>query len=373
MATRTRFNGSSVKVPWKNTIDTPEGFGDQYSRLLGALFDAASFPLTNIGGTEDDVTADLEYELDGGTLVDGMMFSLTWADENTGPMTLAINGGAPVSVLDAFGGALVAGGVRSGLRSTVEYISGSFRILTDRSSAQAPDPYFAQITASTTWNRPDGFTDDTMVLIQAWGGGGGGGRSTGGGAGSGGGGGGGGYVERWMRYADVPSSLSITIGAGGAASGGGSGGSGGNTTVGALLTAFGGGGGILVGGTGIYGTGGAGGGEMNSGSAGGDPGGGTSGQPARTIWGGSGGGTDGTSGRGGAAVYGGGGGGSGHSNSGAALGPGGASLFGGNGGTGGRFNNVNATPGSAPGGGGGGAYLSSAAAGARGEVRITIF
>lgn len=368
MATRTRFNGSSVKVPWKNTIDTPEGFGDQYSRLLGALFDAASFPLTNIGGTEDDVTADLEYVLDGGTLVDGMMFSLTWADTNTGPMTLAINGGAPVSVLDASGSAMVAEGVRSGLRSVVEYIGGSFRILSDRSTSQPPDPYFTKITASTTWNKPAGYADDAVVLIEAWGGGGGGAKNTSS-TNAGGGGGGGGYSARRMRYANVPSSLSVTIGAGGAASGGSPGGTGGNTTVGALLTAYGGVGGTIGAVSPAYGNGGRGGGEHSSG----DPGGGPSGQPARTIWGGGGGGNDSSDGAGGAATFGGGGGGAGVYPSSEPLGPGGVSLFGGAGGTGGRFNNINGTPGSAPGGGGGGACLASAAAGARGEVRIWIW
>lgn len=341
------------------------GLMRQYSQRFKSLFDASGLPLTAVGGTANAVTATLDPPLDSGGLVDGMKFTLTWAAQNTAGVTLALNGAAAVPVLDRFGNALATAAVVAGLRSLIEYIGGSFRILTDIADGTSAQRYWA-ITASTTWNKPTGLEDDQIILVEVWGGGAGGGNASGGA-----GGGGAGYNVRRIRAADMPSSVSITIGAGGAA-----GANGGNTQFGALLTAYGGGPGSGGGG------GGGGGGETGAGSAGGsgsaNPGSGSgagasigggdggngitnvgstgqAGGHAKSVYGGGGGGGSGGSsgGRGGDAVHGGAGGG-------AQSAAGGVSVHGGAGGAGG-------VAGSAPGGGGG-----RQAAGARGEVRITI-
>ena len=225
--------------------------------------------------------------------------------------------------------------------------------------------YYLAITSNTTWNRPPGFNNDARVIIEAWGAGGGGGRANGGNEARGGGGGG--YKRREMRYADVPSSLSIIIGTGGSGRTGstGNGVTGGNTTIGSLLTAYGGQGG---GGAGSgNSTGGGGGGELGAGVTGGGRIGGGSGgsaaptNDAKSIWGGGGGSI---SGEGGGAVHGGAGGGNG-------SGIGGTSIFAGNGGSGATTGTAGA--GVAPGGGGGaGVNSANGGDGARGEVRIWI-
>jgi hypothetical protein len=364
MANRTTFsNLSAPPVPGGG----PTGFLQQYSERMKQLFDASALPLTAIGGTANAVTATLDPVLDGSGLVDGMKFTLTFAATNTGGMTLAINGGSAIAILDNQGAALVAGAVASGMRALLEYIGGSFRILSriNASAAGGGGPYAITITASTTWARPAGYADDTLVRIQAWGAGGGGGAASGRG-----GGGGGAYIERIMRYADVPASVVCTIGAGGAA-----GLQGGNTTFGALVTAFGGGGGGTTAGNGGGGAGelAAGGTNAANGGGGASPGGGPTHfdggtNSARTLWGGAGGANSSAGAapwNGAPAVFGGGGGGM----SGGAGGAGGLSLFGGNGGAGNAAGVGGA--GSAPGGGGGGG-TTGGGAGGRGEIRIQI-
>lgn len=386
MANRNTFNGSSADVPWPNT-GMPEGFGDQYARHIKTLYDVAAFPLSAIGGTANDVTATLDPALDSGGLVDGMKFTLTWAVNNTGPMTLRLNGGAAIDVLQADGSAMISGAAKAGTRVLLEYIGGDFRLIGGGSSGGgggggSPAPYYQTITASATWTKPVGYDDNAIVEIEAIGGGGGGGRVSS--TNSAGGGGGGGYSCRKMRYADVPASVAVVIGAGGSGlATNGNGGNGGNTTFGALLTGYGGEGGTSSA------AGGGGGGELMAGGQSFGPGspgaiGGGYSTPsvsadisnwAKTLWGGGGGGL-GVSGagtvdtQGGPAVFGGGGGG-GTSTSGAAMG-GGQSLFGGSGGNGSN-GTTPATAGSAPGGGGGAGRSNASGAGARGEVRIRIY
>ena len=231
--------------------------------------------------------------------------------------------------------------------------------------------YYLAITTTTTWNRPAGYADDARVIIEAWGAGGGGGRCS---TAESGGGGGGAYARREMRYADVPSSVSVTIASGGGGRTGstGNGTAGGSTTFGTLLTARGGGGGGGVGASSAGGGGGGGevqaGGTSGTGGAGGAVGGGagsSANRNATTIFGGGAGGSGSTT-SGGNAVYGGAGGGGA-----TALGStsGGVSLHGGGGGDGG----TSPVDGTAPsGGGGGGGNSNNGANGARGEVRIWI-
>lgn len=346
-------------------------FLDQYAARLKSLFDAVALPLTDIGGTGDAITATLDPELDGDGLVEGMRFGITWADDNTGAVTIEINGGAAVDVLDAAGGALTTGALATGRRDLLEYVDGAMRVISAAAGIGASVPQVTVFTASGTWTKPTGYADDHMVLIRAWGAGAGGAKGS-----NGGGGGGGAYCERIMRMADLPSSVAVTIGAGGAArTTTGNGNNGGNTTFGALLTAYGGTGGENGAGPSTA-RGGPGAGELASGTlptggpiGGGDGGNDAGGSDARTLWGGGGGGGGRTGGTapGGKAVFGGGGGG-GSFGTGST---GGQSKFGGAGGDGGDGSPA-ATAGAAPGGGGGGASGGDSGAGGRGQVEVWV-
>lgn len=335
MADRSTFNGASTNVPWQNTADTPEGFGNQYARHIKALYDASALPLTAVGGTGDNVTATVDPELPPGGLLDGMKFGISWAATNSGPMTLKIGSAAAAPVLSADGAVAAPGLAALGGRALLEYVGGAFRVLSGGAGSGSAARYYWQFTASGTWTKPAGLPDDTMVAVEMWGGGGGGASVA-----TGGSGGGGGYAIKRFRLGDLPGSVPVTVGAGGAV-----GAAGGSSTFGSLLTAYHGGGRT---GTGSGAGGAGGGGEFAPGgnANGSTPGvggalGGGNGSEDATGYGGGG-------GAGGSAVYGGGG------------GNGGKSYYGGNGGDVGQ-------PGIAPGGGGG-----RQGAGARGEVRIWI-
>lgn len=347
MTSRNTYSGSST-----GPITGP-AFLDQYSLLMDVLFDASCLPLTGVGGTANAVTATLDPALPAGGLVDGMKFALTWAAANTAGVTLALNGGAAVPVIDASGAALAAGAVTAGLRSVVEHVGGSFRVLTGTMTgggAAGTPSYYWKYTASATWTKPVGLSDDAMVMVEMWGGGGSGARNTS--ANDAAGGGGGSYIRAGFRAGDLPSSVAVGIGAGGAArTTNSSGQTGGSSTFGALLSAPGGLGGYPVGG----------------GPAGGAKG--AIGAVAAHLVLAEGGGKGGpwTVAGAGADIAGAGGGGSS-----TVATAGGVSLYGGSGGAGGP----SAQPGAVPGGGGGGnghgSGGTSSGAGARGEVRIWI-
>jgi len=116
-------------------------------------------------------------------------------------------------------------------------------------------------TSSGTWSKPSGIT---FVQVQLWGAGGGAGSGAiGTSSNAGGGGGGGGSSIYTFPASTVPSSVTVTIGAGGSGgaaqtSGSGAAGSaGGNTTFGSLLTGIGGSGASVT----TYNPGGKGGGD----------------------------------------------------------------------------------------------------------------
>jgi hypothetical protein len=357
---------------------TGDDFMDNVAGHISRFWDASALPLTSVGGTGNAVTATVTPALLSG-LVEGMKFTITWAAANTGGVTLALNGGSAVAVLDAAGSALTAGALSAGERALIEFVGSSFRVLGGAAGGSTLGPINEVITASGTWTKPTGYDPETPVLVQAWAAGGSGGRGSQGGSG----GGGGAYAEKWFRYGDLLSSYTVTIGAGGAGrTSNGNGSAGGNTSFGSLLTAFGGAGGLALNATGTN-DGGGGGGELDaaSGSSGGAIGGGsasgsTTARNAQTRDGGGAGGqgSDSSPSVGGDAVNGGGGGGGGGAGGPGGGTAGGRSKYGGSGGAGrDQSGSLSGIDGSVPGGGGGGSEDQLSGAGARGEVRIWIF
>lgn len=364
-----------------STVPKPNGiaFLDEYGEHIETLYETGSRPLTAVGGTANVVTATMAIDLTAAGLVDGLCVSITWAAANTAGVTLAINGGAAIPVLDPAGGALPANTLSAGLTSILRYTAGSWRIISAFGLAAASVTPSVQIfTASGTWTKPVGYDPDTQVMVELWAAGGGGARVAAGIGAGGGGGGGGGYIRGIFRYADLPSSVSITIGAGGipAPAANGNGGDGGNSLFGSFMTAYGGGGGI----GGSPGNGGGGGGLLGAAvgaspgrMGGGVPGSGfTNNNDAVLPWAGGGGKTGAgiSLTTGGATIFGGGGG----AGANGVVALGGTSVFGGRGGN--AATGTTPDNGVAPGGGGGGAAPNSstalAGAGARGECRIWI-
>ncbi|PWE32787.1 hypothetical protein DDZ14_08555 [Maritimibacter sp. 55A14] len=206
---------------------------------ISALFDSVPLVLTSVAGT-NTLTASVTPALPAGGLDAKMAFWIEPAADNTGGVTLNIGSTSDVPVLTADGSALTAGDFAAGTMYLIRYDGTNFRVIGGGSGASAATVFdYQAFTASGTWNKPAGLDPNQLVLVEAWGAGGGADR-----AGSGvGTGGGGSYNWRWFRASDLPSSVSVTIGAGGAGGfrdGTPAGGDGGDTTFGSLLTAPGG-------------------------------------------------------------------------------------------------------------------------------------
>lgn len=221
---RTTYTSADV-----DTI-TPGNFLDQYSARIKTLFDASGLRLTSVTGV-DDLAATLTPALDVDGLVAGMRVSLVAPATNTGAMTLAVNGGTAVDILDAAGLAVPAGAITSGLLVRLEYDGTDWRLVS--STGIDSGTLFAEYLFETsgTWTKPDNLPDERRVLLYGFGGGGAGGGTSG----AGGGGGGGGAVWLIKRAGDLASSVTVTVAASASVGVDGS-----NTTIGAYLTAYGG-------------------------------------------------------------------------------------------------------------------------------------
>lgn len=324
----------------------------QYSARLGTLFNAASFPVIDVGGSADEVTGNLSPPLDSG-LIDGMKATIGWVGANTGGVTLALDGGPAIPVLDAAGGALLPGAIGPGLRSQLEYVGGAWRMLSPNllmAAAGGGGSWYWTFTATGTLTLPEGLDDNRLVIVSGWGSGGGGGFNCGGGGGA--------FGRLFFRRVQLPASVTVTVAHGGAAQTAGS-----ASTFGALASFAGGGGGSSTasggGGAGLSDSGAN--GVSTNGGAGGFLGGGKgSDTNSATVghashpWAGGGGAAN--SNPGGRSIWGGGGG----SGSSAAAG---TSVWGGSGGGGGST----PTAGNVPAGGGG-----RGQPGGRGEVHVLI-
>ena len=346
------------------SVPAPSGqqFLDQYDTFVSALINAAVLRLTGVGGTADNITATAEpFEVPPSGLVAGMKFVLRPTANNTGPVTLDIDGRGAQPVVDRAGTTLEASDLVAGTDYLLRFDGSGFRVLT-QTGEDISGIVTEVFTTTGVWENV--YAPDAIVEFRGWGGGGGGSTNQRGG-------GGGAYVRKQWRAGDLPATVTVSVAAGGAADA-----NGGNTSFGALATAYGGARGAEPGNNG------RGGGEHEAGADGGLIGGGfrDSGDVAdgvtvnaddghaKTPDGGGGGGL---SSAGGDAVNGGAGGG-GYKTAGSPF-DGGRSVHGGTGGQGGAGTDP-AGPGQTPGGGGGsGDTVARSAGGGDGQAIVRVY
>lgn len=222
--------------------------GSDYANAVNeeveALWDRASVWLDNVAGT-NTLTADADPTILAYSR--NQEYNLIPVNNNTGAVTISIDGLAARSIRDIDGVALVADALVAGRLVRLQDDGTNFRYLNKppESGVDAVAELATQTFTTSGTYTPHARLIFCTVRMVGPGGGGGGGDANAGSFGAGAGGGGGEYAEGTFSAATIGASQTVTIGAQGAAgsASGGNGGNGGTTSLGALITALGGNGG----------------------------------------------------------------------------------------------------------------------------------
>lgn len=182
---------------------TGDDFMDETQEELTQLFNVSEHPLTNVAGTANAITADLTPALTG-NLVAGMKFSFVPIADNTGAVTIAINGAANVEIRTETATPLTDKMLKTDRIARIEFDGTYFRLFGSSNLGSVLN--VQRFTVSGVWTKPAGANPEGIVKIRGWGGGGGGGNSF-----TGGGGGGGHYDEEEYRIDDLPQTLDVNV------------------------------------------------------------------------------------------------------------------------------------------------------------------
>jgi len=232
-----------------------------------AVFGYVLGRMTISGGDANAVECSLLHPQGFSALQDGALMWVTPEEDNTGPMTVDIEGIGAVPLRDRSGVEFSGGELVAGRSELIGYKAGDtpeLRVLTP--SFEAGDSLQSWVfTSSGVWNRP---SQGTFGKVMLWGAGGPGGNS-GSDSNCGGGGGGGSYKELFLPLWMMPAVVPVTIGAGGiphaTGASGGVGSTGGISEFGDLMRAYAGTSG-RSGTSGAQGSGGGGGGTASDAS-----------------------------------------------------------------------------------------------------------
>lgn len=139
-----------------------DGIGGRIDRVMDNTF--VWLTVTSGGAEGDDVTADIMDNadtpaedtvfLERGWLA-GMGARIVWPATNTGAVTLAVNSGTALNVLDSEGNALVAGQLPAGQVIDLAFYDGAFRVLSAIGSGTTTSPSwvlveYREITTGTS-------------------------------------------------------------------------------------------------------------------------------------------------------------------------------------------------------------------------------
>ncbi|QEW26744.1 hypothetical protein RIdsm_02546 [Roseovarius indicus] len=208
-------------VPTSASPGTYEDMLDKYAALWALALAAAVLPLTNVGGTANAVTADVDPEIPAAGFSAGMVFSITWGATNTSSgVTIAIGSESAVDIVDADGTTLEVGQIEDGRTDVLIYDGTDFRLLTGGAEIDNGSASITTYTTSDTW--VNSAAENTIVMVELWGGGADGTTTNGGDGGE--------YNRAFFKAGDLTSTVAIGVGAGG----------GNDSTFGSYLTARGG-------------------------------------------------------------------------------------------------------------------------------------
>lgn len=183
---------------------TGDSFMDAVQAELTALYNNSHLHLTNVAGDGNAITATLAPDLTG-SLVAGMKFSfLPNAANADGGVTLSINGGTGVAVVNGDGDPLIANQLLTGRLVSVEFDGTALRL--EGSSGLQKIFRVDTYTANGTWTRPVNVDLNGLFIAQLWGAGGAGSSSN-----QGSGGSGAAYRELIARIGDLPASLDVIV------------------------------------------------------------------------------------------------------------------------------------------------------------------
>lgn len=148
---------------------TGDSYMDAVQEELTALFNSTPFPLSNIAGTANAITADVTPDLTAG-LVHGMQFILDAASDITGACTISISGETPVDMVDHAGVALRKGQILAAGRYLLEYdgTTGDIYVLNANTSIGKQSRYIRadQMVSRTTAGPSDGTVELTTNKLM---------------------------------------------------------------------------------------------------------------------------------------------------------------------------------------------------------------
>jgi hypothetical protein len=206
------------------TSADPGAYGDmldKYAEIFGLVIPASVLPLTNVGGTANAITADVDPELPDSGLAAGMIFSITWAATSTSSgVTIEIGDESPVDLVTANGATPAVGQIESGRTDLLIHDGTNMRLITEGAVVDTGTASVEVFETSGTWTND--VPENTMVMVELWG--------AGADSVSNNGGAGGEYNRAFFKAGDLPASVAVGIGAPG----------GNDTTFGSYLTARGG-------------------------------------------------------------------------------------------------------------------------------------
>ncbi|MDT8329155.1 MAG: hypothetical protein RQ750_17595, partial [Roseovarius sp.] len=172
---------------------------------MSALIDTATLRLA-VTGTDTLVATTEPFSLSASGYKPGMKFTFFVQNENTGPVTINIDGAGATPILTADGQALAPGALVPNVLYLIARGGTNFRLLGATGTSGAASALRQVFDATFVW--ANNLPVETLVMVELWGAGRGGATSSGGNGAE--------YAVAVYRAGDLPSQVTTTIPSGSA-------------------------------------------------------------------------------------------------------------------------------------------------------------